>query len=72
MLERNFIIEINKFLIKYVLMLKFLGVYIDGNFFWECYISEIFKKVVFGISVIKCIRYFFFFEILFNVYNLLV
>ena len=71
-LERNPIIEINKFLIKHVSTSKSLGVHIDGNLSWECHISEISKKVASGISAIKRIRYFLPFEILLNVYNSLV
>ena len=69
MLERNSIIEINKFLMKQVLTSKSLGVHIDGNLSWKCHINEISKKISSGISAIKRIRYFLPFEILLNVYN---
>ena len=71
-LERNPQIEINKFPIKQVSTSKSLGVHIDGNLSWECHINEISKKIASGISAIKRIRYFLPFEILLNVYNLLV
>ena len=71
-LERNPIIEINKFPIKHVSTSKSLGVHIDGNLSWECHINEISKKIASGISAIKRIRYFLPFEILLNVYNSLV
>ena len=58
-LERNPIIEINKFPIKQVSTSKSLGVHIDGNLSWECHINEISKKIASGISAIKRIRYFF-------------
>ena len=72
MLERNPIIEINKFPIKHVSTSKSLGVHIDGNLSWECHINEISKKIASGISAIKRIRYFLPFDILLNVYNSLV
>ena len=71
-LQRNPIIEINKFPIEHISTSKSLGVHIDGNLSWECHINEISKKVVSGISAIKRIRYFLSFEIPVNVYNLLV
>ena len=71
-LERNPIIEINKFPIKHVSTSKSLGVHIDGNLSWECHINEISKKIASGISAIKRIRYFLPFEILLNVYSSLV
>ena len=71
-LERNLIIEINKFPIKHVSTSKSLGVLIKGNLFWECHINEISKKIASGISAIKCRRYFLPFEILLTVYNSLV
>ena len=71
-LERNPIIEINKFPIKHVSTSKSLGVLIDGNLSWECHINEISKKIASGISAIKRIRYFLPFEILLNAYNSLV
>ena len=49
-LERNPIIEINKFPIKHVSTSKSLGVHIDGNLSWECHINEISKKIASGIS----------------------
>ena len=70
-LERNPIIEINKFLIKHVSNSKSLGVHIDGNLSWECHINEI-SKIASGISAIKRVRYFLPFELLLNVYNSLV
>ena len=42
-LETNPIIEINKFPIKHASTSKSLGVHIDGNLSWECYINEISK-----------------------------
>ena len=71
-LERNPIIEINKFPIKHVSTSKSIGVLIDGNLSWECHINEISKKIASGISAIKRIRYFLPFEILLNAYNSLV
>ena len=71
-LERNPIIEINKFPIKQVSTSKSLGVHIDGNLSWDCHINEISKKIASGISAIKRIRYFLPLEILLNVYNSLV
>ena len=71
-LERNPIIEINKFPIKQVSTSKSLGVHIDGNLSWECHINEISKKVASGISAIKHITYFLPIDILLNVYNSLV
>ena len=68
-LERNPIIEINKFPIKHVSTSKSLGVHIDGNLSWECHINEISKKIASGISAIKRNRYFLPFEIPLNVYN---
>ena len=68
-LERNPIIEINKFPIKQVSTSKSLGVHIDGNLSWECHINENSKKIASGISAIKRIRYFLPFEILLSVYN---
>ena len=56
MLERNPIIEINKFPIKHVSTSKSLGVH--GNLSWECHINEISKKIASGIRAIKRIRYF--------------
>ena len=56
-LERNPIIEINKFPIKHVSTSESQGVHIDGNLSWECHISEISKKIASGISAIKRIRY---------------
>ena len=70
-LERNPIIEINKFLIKHVSNSKSLGVHIDGNLSWECHINEI-SKIASGISAIKLVRHFLPFELLLNVYNSLV
>ena len=58
--------------LKQVSTSKSLGVDIDGNLSWECHINEISKKIAFGKSVIKRIRYFLPFEILLNVYNSLV
>ena len=66
-LERNPIIEINKFPIKHGDFKIRIGVHIDGNHSWECHICEISKKVASGISAIKRIRYFLPFEILLNV-----
>ena len=63
------IVEINQLPIKQVSTLKSLGVHIDGNLSWECHINEISKKIAFGISAIKRIRYFLPFEILLNEYN---
>ena len=68
-LERNPIIEINKFPIKHVSTSKSLSVHIDGNLSWECHINKISKKIASGISAIKRITYFLPFEILLNVYN---
>ena len=70
-LERNPIIEINRFLIKHVSTSKSLCVHIDGNLSWECHINEI-SKIASGISAIKRVRYFLPFELLLNVYNSLV
>ena len=67
MLERIAIIEINQFPIKEVSTSKSLSVHIDGNLSWEVHINEIAKMIASGISVIKCNRYFFPFEILLNV-----
>lgn len=58
--------------LKQVSTSKSLGVDIDGNLSWECHINEISKKIAFGKSAIKRIRYFLPFEILLNVYNSLV
>ena len=69
-LERNPVIEINKFPIKHVSTSKSLGVHIDGNLSWECHINEISKKVASGISAIKRIRYFLPFEILYLTYTI--
>ena len=71
-LERNPIIEINKFPIKQVSTSKSLGVHIDGNLSWESHVNEVSKKIASGISAIKRIRYFLPFKILLNVYNSLV
>ena len=71
-LERNPIIEINRFLIKHVSTSKSLCVHIDGNLSWECHINEISKKIASCISEIKRIRYLLPFEILRNVFNSLV
>ena len=71
-LVRNRIIEINQFPIKQVSTSKSVGVDMDGNLCWECHIKEISKEIASGISVIKRIRYFLPFDILFNVYNSLV
>ena len=51
---------------------KSLGIHIDGNLSWECHINKISKKIASSVSVIKRIKYFLPFEIVFNVYNSLV
>ena len=66
-LQRNPIIEINKFQIKQVSTSKSIGVHIDGNLSWECHINEISKKIASDRSAIKRIRYFLPFEILLNI-----
>ena len=51
-------IKINQIPVKQVSTTKSLGVYINENLTWERHITELSKKIAFGISAIKRIRYF--------------
>ena len=65
-------IKINQIPVKQVSVTKSLGVYIDENVTWERHFTELSKKMAFGTSAIKRIRYFVPWETLITIYNSLV
>ena len=58
--------------VNYDTSAKSLGVYVDQNINWECYIENISKKIACAIGAIKRIRHLTPFNVLIKVYNSLI
>jgi len=65
-------LTINENAIEQVTYAKSLGVYVDQNINWECYIENISTKIACAIGAIKRIRHLTPFNVLIKVYNSLV